>query len=323
MDNSDLSALAGNTLVAAAGTDAWATARQGFALLFGGGQPNPLAESRLDATARDLQAAPAVDLERVQAELAAQWATRIADVLEERPQVEAELRSLVNQIRAQLPARPTSPPTTKGGRHWRWPYARHPKHPPPYDQELIDWLKEHANDEQKFTIEELSRQINHAENNRKNWQRWYYGGRTTVTVAAAAVTALAAASAGLSGDAGLSVKIAAAVLSFVVAVTNGVLEVWQVTNRWRLYRVLRNRLWAVGWQLAAQKVDGDFKIFTQNVGQALDEFEHQYLMQVLLQTDGRPETTQGARQGKEQPESPHEQIADGPNKGNERSEPKP
>jgi hypothetical protein len=121
MDTSDLSALAGNTLVAAAGTDAWATARQGFASLFGGGQPHPVAESRRVATAHDLQAAPAVDLKRVQAALAAQWATRIADVLEEfpeaeRPQAEAELRSFVNQIRAQVPAGSTSAPPTRKSR---------------------------------------------------------------------------------------------------------------------------------------------------------------------------------------------------------------
>jgi hypothetical protein len=153
-----------------------------------------------------------------------------------------------------------------------------------YDPDLINRLASLAGDDASgiLTIKELSRWIDHAEKNRINWQRWYYGGRSTVTIVAAAVTALTGASAGLTGGAGLGVKIAAAVLSFVVAATNGVLEVWQVTNRWRLYRVLRDRLWQAGWQIATADAPKKFQGLTRDVGNAIGDFEHQYLMQVLL-----------------------------------------
>jgi Protein of unknown function (DUF4231) len=157
-----------------------------------------------------------------------------------------------------------------------------------YDSGLIDRLTEIAKEDPagSFAIEELKRQIRRAEKQRANWQRWYYGGRTTVTVVAAAVTALAGASAGLSGNAGLAIKITAAVLSFVVAATNGVLEVWQVTNRWRLYRVLRNRLWRAGWRLATADASKQFQGLTKQIGTALGDFEHQYLMEVVLNGGG-------------------------------------
>lgn len=104
MDISSLVALAGNTLVAAAVTDAWETARHGFARLFGRGKPDPVTERRLEATRSQLDAAPPADLEQVQANLARQWALRLADLLEEDPDTEADLRVLVQEIQAALPA---------------------------------------------------------------------------------------------------------------------------------------------------------------------------------------------------------------------------
>jgi hypothetical protein len=104
----DIISLAGNTLVAAAVTDAWESARRGFARLFGLGQPDAVTERRLDATRDRLAAAPTADAERVQAELAGQWATRVADLLEEHPDAEAELLTLVEEIRVMLLAGPVS-----------------------------------------------------------------------------------------------------------------------------------------------------------------------------------------------------------------------
>ncbi len=104
MDIASLVALAGNTLVAAAVTDAWESARRGFAGLFGRGEPDGVMERRLDATRGQLTAAPAADLEHAQAGLALQWATRLADLLEEHPETEGELRALVAEIQALLPA---------------------------------------------------------------------------------------------------------------------------------------------------------------------------------------------------------------------------
>jgi hypothetical protein len=104
VDTGSLVALAGNTVVAAAVTDAWETVRHKVARLFGRGEPDSATERRLDATRRQLTAAPAAGLEQTQADLAASWATRLADLLEENPGAEDELRTLVQEIQAALPA---------------------------------------------------------------------------------------------------------------------------------------------------------------------------------------------------------------------------
>lgn len=101
-----LATLAGTTVVKAAVTDAWESARKGFARLLGRSDPDKtnLAERRLAETHDQLAEAKGADLDRVQAALEAQWVTRMADLLEEDPGVVADLRTLVQEIQAQLPA---------------------------------------------------------------------------------------------------------------------------------------------------------------------------------------------------------------------------
>ena len=101
-----LAALAGNTIVAAAASDAWEAARHKFARLLGRGDRDRtrLAESRLDQTRQQLEGATGQEREQAQAELARAWQVRLHDLLEEDPGVEAELRALVQEIQAQLPA---------------------------------------------------------------------------------------------------------------------------------------------------------------------------------------------------------------------------
>jgi hypothetical protein len=101
-----LAALAGNTVVAAATTDAWEAARKGFARLLGRGDPDrtKAAERRLEETHEQLAKATGADLERTRAAVEAQWVTRLADLLEDDPGVEADLRALVQEIQAALPA---------------------------------------------------------------------------------------------------------------------------------------------------------------------------------------------------------------------------
>jgi len=105
-----LAALAGNTVVTAAVTDAWEAARKGFARLLGRGDPGTaqLAEQRLAETRDQLTRATGADLERTRTALESQWVTRLTDLLEENPGVEADLRALVQQVQAQLPARVVS-----------------------------------------------------------------------------------------------------------------------------------------------------------------------------------------------------------------------
>jgi hypothetical protein len=103
MDVSSLVALAGNTLVAAAVTDAWETVRHRFVRLFGRGKPDPVTERRLEATRSQLAASAPAELEQVRADLAGQWAVRLSDLLAEEPGAEAELHALVEEVRAMLP----------------------------------------------------------------------------------------------------------------------------------------------------------------------------------------------------------------------------
>jgi hypothetical protein len=100
-----LASIAGSTVVAAAATDAWEAARRGFARLLGRGDPNrtKVTELRLAETHAQLAGAAGADLESARTALEAQWVTRLADLLEEDPGAEAELRGLVEEIRAALP----------------------------------------------------------------------------------------------------------------------------------------------------------------------------------------------------------------------------
>lgn len=62
-------------------------------------------ERRLAETCEQLAGAKSQDLEQARAALAERWAGRLADLLEEYPDTEADLRALVQQIHAALPAR--------------------------------------------------------------------------------------------------------------------------------------------------------------------------------------------------------------------------
>lgn len=101
-----LASLAGRTVVVAAVTDAWGTAKRGFARLLGHGDPHrtELVERRLEQAHQQLTGAPVAELAQVQAQLETAWQTRLLDLLEEYPDAAAELRALVEQIQAQLPA---------------------------------------------------------------------------------------------------------------------------------------------------------------------------------------------------------------------------
>jgi hypothetical protein len=103
MDIAALVALAGNTLVTAAVTDAWEDVSGKVARLFGRGEPDLGTERRFDATREQLAAAAPADLQRVQADQASRWAGRLADLLDEYPDAEAQLRALVDDIRTMLP----------------------------------------------------------------------------------------------------------------------------------------------------------------------------------------------------------------------------
>ena len=97
---------AGQTVAAAAVTDVWEAARHKVARLLGRGNPKKteVAERWLDETHQQLTVAQSADLEPVQAAAARRWEDRFADLLDEDPGVEADLRALAEEIAAQLPA---------------------------------------------------------------------------------------------------------------------------------------------------------------------------------------------------------------------------
>ncbi len=101
-----LAQFAGQTVAAAAVTDVWEATRHKVARLLGHDDPGKtaVAERWLDETHQQLTAAEGPDLEPVQAAAAQRWEGRFADLLDEDPGVEAELRALVEEIQAQLPA---------------------------------------------------------------------------------------------------------------------------------------------------------------------------------------------------------------------------
>ena len=101
-----LAQFAGQTVTAAAVTDVWEAVRDRFARLLGHGnaRKTQVAEQWLTQTHEQLAAVPGSGLERAREAAAERWAGRFADLLDEHPGVEAELRVLVEEVAAQLPA---------------------------------------------------------------------------------------------------------------------------------------------------------------------------------------------------------------------------
>lgn len=97
---------AGQTVAAAAVTDVWESARHRFARLLGRGdlKKTEVAERWLTATHEQLASATGTELESARAAQVQRWHGRFADLLDEDPGIEADLRALVQQIQAELPA---------------------------------------------------------------------------------------------------------------------------------------------------------------------------------------------------------------------------
>src|ERR1051326_8309590 len=92
-----LAARAGQAMVAVASTSEWDTASREYAKLLGQGDVNQtrLARQRLKETHEQLAGAAGPDSGLIGTALAVRWAGRIADLLEENPDVEGELDALV------------------------------------------------------------------------------------------------------------------------------------------------------------------------------------------------------------------------------------
>jgi hypothetical protein len=97
-----VAAAGGTALVEAMTTDAWTSAKQGFARLLGRDKPEQqeVAERRLERSRQELAGKSDAALERARAEQAAAWRLRLSDLLEDDPAAEADLRALVAALGA-------------------------------------------------------------------------------------------------------------------------------------------------------------------------------------------------------------------------------
>src|SRR5262249_25203537 len=93
-------------VVDAAASDGWETAEHEYAQLLGRGDAmqTQLVERWLKETHEQLAGDAGVHMEMIRTALAGRWAGRWADLLEEDPDPEAELRTFVQQIQVALPA---------------------------------------------------------------------------------------------------------------------------------------------------------------------------------------------------------------------------
>jgi hypothetical protein len=93
-----------SSLVAAAATDVWASARAGFSQLLSRAGSRSAAEARLDATAGEIGQCSDAERDGVRQRLLRAWQVRLGDLLEEHPDAVDELRRLISQVQAALPA---------------------------------------------------------------------------------------------------------------------------------------------------------------------------------------------------------------------------
>jgi len=105
MDIDALAALAANTIVATAVTDAFEGLRAKVARIFGRDKPDLGVQRRLDATKQQLAAVAPGALESAKASQARQWETRFADLLADYPEAAAELQALLAEFKALSPDR--------------------------------------------------------------------------------------------------------------------------------------------------------------------------------------------------------------------------
>jgi hypothetical protein len=99
-----LASAGGTALVSAMVTDGWESVKERFARLLGRGNPQAVKDvaARLEASHALLkgQSGPALERARTEQEIA--WRTRLADLLEDHPEAEDELRAAVTAVQAQV-----------------------------------------------------------------------------------------------------------------------------------------------------------------------------------------------------------------------------
>ena len=138
-------------------------------------------------------------------------------------------------------------------------------------------------------------ELRHADRQQARWQKIFYEYRGFVIAASAVITILTGLN--LQGNTSFVIRVTTVILSGMITVASGLLELLQVNNRWRLYRILRAKLEAITWRTAAQDSEPPAASALATLGQqflaAMQDFERHYVSQVAATTeegDGKPET---------------------------------
>jgi hypothetical protein len=169
--------------------------------------------------------------------------------------------------------------------------------------QLSDYVQGLANgNAQSGTVltESYIAELRNADKQQARWRRIYYEWRGFVLVASAVITVLTAIN--LHGTLAFAFRATTLVLSALVTVFTGLLELLQVNNRWRIYRQLRSTLEGLGWQTA---VDGatappaSAASALTNLGNglmtAMRSFEAHYISQVAAVDTSADEESQKKR----------------------------
>jgi len=138
-------------------------------------------------------------------------------------------------------------------------------------------------------------ELRHADRQQARWQKIFYEYRGFVIAASAVITILTGLN--LQGNTSFLIRVTTVILSGMITVASGLLELLQVNNRWRLYRILRARLEAITWRTATQDPESPAAAALTTLGQqflaAMQDFERHYVSQVATASeegDDKPET---------------------------------
>ena len=147
-------------------------------------------------------------------------------------------------------------------------------------------------------------ELRHADKQQSRWRTIYYQYRGFVIAASAVITILTGLN--LQGNTSFPIRVITVVLGGLITVVSGLLELLQVSNRWRLYRVLRARLEAITWRTAARESEPSANSALATVGEqfvaAMRDFERHYVSQVTATTDDDDRKPGTARDETQQPQ---------------------
>lgn len=155
---------------------------------------------------------------------------------------------------------------------------------------LIDYVERLAKDDSgagRLLAESYVAELRNADKQQARWRRIYYEWRSFVIVASAAITALTAVN--LHGGAAFTFRLLTLVLSALVTVCTGLLELLQVNHRWRLYRQLRSKLEKLGWRTALQTNNTPAESLAglgTTLISTMHEFELRYMSEVAADSNG-------------------------------------